>query len=309
MIRKFLLPALAVVGLGIAIFTVVAGSKATVPAPAVADPAQPPYRAFVAGSGIVEASTENIAIGTQLPGIVSRIYIQIGSPVKAGDPLFTIDDRAQRAELATRRASVQVAEAQLADSKNQLALAESITDKRAMSVEERDKRRFATQKAEAQLAQAGAELKAMETDLDRLTVRAPVDGQILQLKVHLGEFAPAGVLATPLILLGNVDKLCVRVDVDENDAWRVRDRAPATGNLRGNKDIKTQLEFVRFEPYIVPKKSLTGDSSERVDTRVLQVVYGFKRGSLPIYVGQQMDVFIDAAEQNVTIAATKGARP
>lgn len=306
MIRKFLLPALAAVGLGVAIFTVVAGSKATVPAPAVADPARPPYRAFVAGSGIVEASTENIAIGTQLPGIVSRIYVQIGSRVKAGDALFTIDDRAQRAELATRRASVQVAEAQLADSNNQLALAESITDKRAMSVEERDKRRFATQKAEAQLVQARAELASIQTDLDRLTVRAPVDGQILQLKMHLGEFAPAGVLATPLILLGNVDTLCVRVDVDENDAWRVRDGAPATGNLRGNKDIKTQLEFVRFEPYIVPKKSLTGDSSERVDTRVLQVIYGFERGELPIYVGQQMDVFIDAAEGNKVMAINGG---
>src|SRR6266404_450400 len=247
MIRKFVLPALAVVGLGVAIFTVVAGSKATVPAPAVADPSQPPYRAFVAGSGIVEASTENIAIGTELPGVVSKIYVQIGGRVKAGDPLLTIDDRAQRAELATRRASVQVAEAQLADSKNQLALAESITDKRAMSVEERDKRRFATQKAGAQLAQAHAELKSTETDLERLTVRAPVDGQILQLKVHLGEFAPTGVLATPLILLGNVDKLCVRVDVDENDAWRVREGARATGNLRGNKDIKAPLEFVRFE--------------------------------------------------------------
>src|SRR4030095_11099758 len=139
MIRKFVLTALAVIGLGVAIFTVIAGSKATVPAPAVADPAQPPYRAFVAGSGIVEASTENIAVGTQLPGIVSQIFVQIGSRVKTGDTLFTIDDRAQRAELATRRATVQVADAQLADSKNQLALAESITDKRAMSVEERDK--------------------------------------------------------------------------------------------------------------------------------------------------------------------------
>jgi RND family efflux transporter MFP subunit len=309
MIRKFVLPVLAVVGLGVAIFTVVSGSKATIPAPPVADPAQSPYRAFVAGSGIVEASTENIAIGTQLPGIVSKIYVQIGSQVKAGDPLFTIDDRAQRAELATRSASVQVAEAQVGDSRNQLALAESITDKRAMSVEERDKRRFAVQKAEAQLAQARAELASIETDLDRLTVRAPVDGQVLQLKVHLGEFAPTGVLPTPLILLGNVDQLCVRVDVDENDAWRVRNGARATGNLRGNKDIKTPLEFVRFEPYIVPKKSLTGDSSERVDTRVLQVIYGFKRGDQPIYVGQQMDVFIDAPEQNVAAAVRKGGRP
>jgi RND family efflux transporter MFP subunit len=308
-IRKIVLPLLAIVGLGIAIFTVVSGSKATMPAPAVADPAQSPYHAFVAGSGIVEASTENIAIGTQLPGIVAKIYVQIGSLVKAGDPLFTIDDRAQHAELTTRQASIQVAEAQLADSRNQFSLAQSITDKRAMSVEELDKRRFAVQKAEAQLTQARAELSSIETDLDRLTVRAPVDGQVLQLKVHPGEFAPTGVLATPLILLGNVDKLCIRTDVDENEAWRVRSGAKASGYLRGNKEINVPLEFVRFEPYVVPKKSLTGDSSERVDTRVLQVIFAFERGDLPIYVGQQMDVFIDVPEQNVSVAATKVERP
>ena len=51
---------------------------------------------------------------------------------------------------------------------------------------------------------------------------------------------------------------------------------------------------MRFEPYVVPKLSLTGDSAERVDTRVLQVIYSFDRGELPIYVGQQMDIYIEA---------------
>ena len=45
---------------------------------------------------------------------------------------------------------------------------------------------------------------------------------------------------------------------------------------------------------MLPKKSLTGDSAERVDTRVLQVLYSFDPKSLPVYVGQQMDVFIEA---------------
>jgi hypothetical protein len=84
------------------------------------------------------------------------------------------------------------------------------------------------------------------------------------------------------------------VDVDENDAWRVREDANATGYVRGNRDINTGLRFVRIEPYVVPKRSLTGDSTERVDTRVLQVLYAFDGGTLPIYVGQQMDVFVDA---------------
>jgi hypothetical protein len=111
------------------------------------------------------------------------------------------------------------------------------------------------------------------------------------------------------MLLGDVDTLYVRVDVDENDAWRVRKDAPAMAFVRGNADLKTPLKFVRVEPYVVPKRSLTGDSTERVDTRVLQVIYSFYKGALPIYVGQQMDVFIEAPPLGTTtaISATRSS--
>ncbi|HUK80993.1 MAG TPA: efflux RND transporter periplasmic adaptor subunit [Verrucomicrobiae bacterium] len=298
MIRKYVIPIIAVAGIGFGVITVVKGNKTNPPAPPVAEPAKAPYQTFVAGSGIVEASTENIAIGTDIAGLVTKIYVQIGSYVKAGDPLFTIDDRATRAQIAQQQAAVQVAEANLRQATNQLALAENLTDRRALSLQEVTNRRDAVAVAEAKLAQARADLQATQTNLERLTVRAPVDGQVLQLKVRLGEFAQTGVLAQPVILLGNVDSLNVRVDVDENDAWRVKTGASATAFLRGNRDIQTPLKFVRFEPYVVPKTSLTGDTTERVDTRVLQVVYGFERGELPIYVGQQMDVFIEAPGHN-----------
>jgi hypothetical protein len=81
-----------------------------------------------------------------------------------------------------------------------------------------------------------------------------------------------------------------------NGAPPVHAGTPAISYLRGNKNIKTPLTFVRFEPYVVPKKSLTGDSAERVNTTALQVIFSFERGDLPIYVGQQMDVFIDTPE-------------
>ena len=311
MIRKYLLPVLAVLGLGFAVLTVISGSKTIPPALPFVDPAAPPFKSSVAGTGIVEANTENIAIGTLVPGVVSGIYISVGSKVKTGDPLFKLDDRDLMAQLTIRRAAlhvsnttVKVAKASLSDVKNQLALAESITDKRAISVEELDRRRYAVQIAKAKLAQAKADvvsamaqIRETETNLDRIIVRAPVDGEVLQLKIHPGEFAPAGIIQTPLILLGNVEPLNVRVDVDENDAWRVRTGAPAVAFLRGNKEIKTDLKFVRFEPYIVPKKSLTGDSIERVDTRVLQVIYSIAQTDLPIFAGQQMDVYIEAPDQ------------
>ncbi len=297
MIRKYVIPALAVLGVVFAIRTVVTGSKPVVPAPPVAMPSESPFPTFVAGSGIIEASTENIAIGTQIPGIIAERYANQGDRVKKGDPLFKIDDRELRAQLAVQKSMVQVSEAELADQKSQLALWESVTDKRAVSVDALTQKRNAFAIAEAKLAQARAQVEATEINLDRLIVRAPVDGQVLQANIRVGEYASAGPAA--LLLFGNVDSLHVRVNVDENDAWRVKKSAKAFASLRGNREINTSLDFVRFEPYVVPKKSLTGDSAERVDTRVLQVIYRFDRGELPMYVGQQVDVFIEAPGLNV----------
>jgi hypothetical protein len=98
------------------------------------------------------------------------------------------------------------------------------------------------------------------------------------------------------------------VDVDEHEAWRVREGATAVGHVRGNAAIETPLRFVRFEPFVVPKQSLTGDSTERVDTRVLQVIYRVDRDNAPLFVGQQLDVFIDAARTNAAAESTGPAR-
>jgi HlyD family secretion protein len=290
--KRFVLLVMALAALTFGVISVVRSQprrEATTP------PSPPPtssYSHTVAAVGLVETSTENIAIGTEIAGVVTNIYVEIGSRVKAGEPLFSIDSRATRADLATRQAAVQVADAELAQAKYQLELGQRLADQKVLSVEENKIRGYAAQKAEAQVAQARAQ---------RLTVRAPVDGQVLQVKVHLGEFAPTGALPTPLILLGNVDKLHVRVDVEEHEAARVQFGAKATATVRGNANLKTPLTFVRFEPFVVPKKSLTGDSTERVDTGVLQVIYRVEDNKLPLFVGQQMDVFIDAANQKRSV--------
>ena len=95
MFRKYIIPLIALGGVAFAVFTVVWGDKPPPAAPPVSEAPWSPYPTFVAGSGLVEASTENISLGTHVAGIVAKIYVQIGSDVKAGDPLFTIDDRAE----------------------------------------------------------------------------------------------------------------------------------------------------------------------------------------------------------------------
>jgi len=309
---KLLLPLLALAGFLFASYTVVSGNKAAPIAPAVTEPATAPYKAFIAGAGIVEAKSQNIAIGTSLSGIIKSVAVKVGDSVNAGDSLFFIDDREYSAELFTKKADlskaladVEVAESSHADAKSLLKIAEAVTDRRAISTEELLKRRNAVMIAKAKLVSANAfvqQTKAgianTETTLERLNVRAPVASTVLQVNVRPGEFAQAGALTTPLMVLGNLDQFHVRVDIDENDAWRFDKNSKAIAYLRGNRDFKAELTLAYIEPYVIPKKSLTGDSTERVDTRVLQALYSFNHDHLPVYVGQQMDVFIEAQENS-----------
>ncbi|MFO1119023.1 MAG: efflux RND transporter periplasmic adaptor subunit [Rhodospirillales bacterium] len=306
--KRWTLPLLAVLG-AIAVFIVAGrGQQPTPPPQMVAPPAVSGYPAYIAGAGIIEAASRDIAIGTPVAGLCVKVAVRVGDRVNAGDLLFRLDDRDLAAQLASRRAALQVTrarvpetEATVADMRNQLRLAEAVTDRRAISLEDLTKRRYAVQLAEARLRTAQADVVAAEaqvretqTNIDRLSVRAPVAGQVLQVNLRPGEFAPAGALETPLMLLGSVDRLHVRIDIDENDAWRFRPNAQARAYLRGNRDLAVDLRFEYVEPFVLPKRSLTGESAERVDTRVLQVIYSFPAGALPAYVGQQVDVFIDA---------------
>ncbi len=105
---------------------------------------------------------------------------------------------------------------------------------------------------------------------------------------------------------GDMQQLQVRAEVDT--PLVVPHRA-GVAYLKGQTAQAIPLTFVRIEPYIVPHKSLTGDNSERVDTRVLQIIYRFERPPFPIYAGQQVDVFIDRAPSTTPVQASPEKRP
>ena len=151
--------------------------------------------------------------------------------------------------------------------------------------------------ARAALAQAEAQVGQTRTELDRALVRAPVDGEVLKVYVHPGEYVGAQP-GQALVVLGHLGRLHVRVDISEHDIDRFQLRAPARAITRGQARQEYPLRFVRVEPYVVPKKSLTGDNTERVDTRVLQVIYALVSTDRRVYVGQQLDVFVNVGAQD-----------
>jgi HlyD family secretion protein len=364
MFTRYLLPALAVGAFGFAMVQMTnAQHKPPSAAPPV-EPAKSPFGKQVSGAGIVEPETENIAVGTHLPGVVKAVHVRVDDRVSAGALLFELDDRALGAELSVRAAARESAAAQVskqealprreelppleakvaearATLEDKLALFERTKRENDSGVGARelyDTRRMAVDVAKAQLrgaeaalelsragawkydlalskaalAQADAQYAQTRTELDRLRVAAPrvrkpgasralepippsdlVEFRVLQVNVRPGEFVSAAP-NQPLLVLGTVGRLNVRVDIDENDIGRFAPGTKGTAAPRGDPATKYDLTFVRVEPYVIPKKSLTGGNTERVDTRVLQVIYALDRADAPLFVGQQMDVALEA---------------
>jgi HlyD family secretion protein len=343
---KRILPLLAVIGMGGAVFMVQRGQTPPAAGKALAEPEAAPYSSYVSGSGLIEAPTANVAVATAVAGIVSAVEVKVGDRVRRGQVLIRLDDRAKVAEIdrqkaalnlarlrvaklergprpeevASQQAQVSQARVGLEDARKQLELRQSIQDARAISRDEilqqsanvrlkEEQLQYAQRQlrlleagtwqpdleiSRADIDAAQLQIRQLEVDLERLMVRAPIDGEILQLNIHPGEYATPGGNGSPLVLLGETRTLHVRADVDENDAWRIEPGARGTAYPRGQHSVVIPLRFVRIEPYVGAKRNLNGGSTERVDTRVLPVIYEFASPAQRLYIGQQLDVFIEA---------------
>jgi len=151
------------------------------------------------------------------------------------------------------------------------------------------------------LAKAAAAGRAL---LVKYTIVAPVDGRVLTINATVGSYVSSqGTLdtytqgATPIVVMGpQGESLAVRAFIDEILVPKLGtfERLEATMYVRGT-DVRVPLEFVRVQPYVSPKIELSNARTERVDLRVLPVIFRFKRPpSLSLYPGQLVDVYIKA---------------
>ncbi len=143
---------------------------------------------------------------------------------------------------------------------------------------------------------------ASEALLAKYTIRAPIDGVVLSVQATVGSYvSPQGAYDSytqgfdPLIVMGTPqDRLEVRAYVDEILVHRMPDLAKIDAQMfiQGT-DIHVPLSFVRIQPYVSPKIELSDERQERVDVRVLPVIFSFERPKdLNLYSGQLVDVYI-----------------
>ncbi|MFN8912278.1 MAG: efflux RND transporter periplasmic adaptor subunit [Alphaproteobacteria bacterium] len=289
-IKNWKLPVIALVGICFALYSVISLRSADKHEISISPPIAP-YQNAIAGIGIVEPKSEIISISTELAGVLREMHVKVGDSVKKGDPLFSLDQRDVDAQIAILNASLEVANAQLLDAAAQFEIVKSMDDRRAVAKEDFYKRKYAEQIAAAKIQEIQAQLNQAHTTKERMTVLSPITGEILEVNIRPGEYASTGNLSTPLIVMGDMQTLNLRVEIDEENAGRINANSEATGMLRGDPDNHLNLKFIRFEEYIRGKQNLAV-AGQRVDTRVIRVIYEIQNPNKKIRAGQQMDVYI-----------------
>ena len=258
--------------------------------------------------GIVESyqkSGANINIYPNVSGTITDIPVHEGQSVVKGAVLVGLDDSVQKATVAASKAQIAYARAQLKNAQDELAKQEYSyrLEPKSVSKYTLDDAMNAVKMAAANLEVNEKNYISAKTLLAWYAIRAPADGKVLAIQATVGGYVVTsqGTYDTytqgfdPILVMGaSEDYVSVRCYIDEILIHRLSPgpQMQARMFVRGT-NISAPLEFVRVQPYVSPKIELSDQRLERVDVRVLPVIFRFTKSSkLPVYPGQLVDVYV-----------------
>jgi HlyD family secretion protein len=278
------------------------------PQPPAFNPATDPYAKGVYAEGIVESyqtSGANINIYPNVSGTIVDIPVHEGESVRKGTVLVRFDDTVQKATVQASNAQITFARAQLKNAEDELAKQEYSyrLEPKSVSKYTLDDAINAVKMASANLKVAEKNYNSAKALLAWYSIKAPADGKVLAIQAAVGSYVVTsqGTYDTytqsfdPIIVMGPAeDYVSVRCYIDEILIHRLKlgPQMEARMFIRGT-DISVPLQYVRVQPYVSPKIELSDERLEKVDVRVLPVIFRFQKSDkLPVYPGQLVDVYV-----------------
>ena len=218
---------------------------------ACAHAAAPAYRTETVSRGAVSQTVNatgdvsalvTVSVGSQVSGIVDKLFVDFNSPVKKGQVLATLDTRLFEAALqranagyAAANANVEKAQAMLADSQriasrdgelaNQRLIAQAELD---TALSTRDANAAALSSAKAAALQAKADRDQAKVNLEFTSIKSPIDGVVVSRSIDVGQTVAAAFQAPTLFVIANdLTKMQILANIDEADVGKVREGLPA----------------------------------------------------------------------------------
>ncbi|MBV2208972.1 MAG: efflux RND transporter periplasmic adaptor subunit [Thermomonas sp.] len=189
-------------------------------------------------TGRAEAS-QVAEVRPQAGGIVERLLFTEGGSVKAGQPLYQLDQTAYRADANSASASVARAQAELVNAQKSAKRAAELAKTQMISGQDNDNAQAALRQAEAGLRAAQAGLQSANVPLGFTRVTAPISGRIGRSSVTRGALVTAS-QAAPLAVIQNLDPMYVAISQSSTELLQLR-REIAAGNLQGSDAVPVDL--------------------------------------------------------------------
>lgn len=214
-------------------------------------------------------SVERVDVRARISGYVKSVNFEDGVRVKAGDLLFTLDDRPFRAALAQAQAQLAQADAQLSQAKSDVERSEKLRESGAVSIEELEQNRTRAASAEAAVAAAQAGVEAARLDLSFTRVTAPIDGRVSARNVDPGNLVAGGNSAGDILTtIVRDEELYFTFNVSESDYLRYARAGQSEGAVKAEAKLQDETSFTRSGEVVFADNRM-GDSTGSIRIRAL----------------------------------------
>lgn len=205
---------------------------------------------------------EQVDVGAQVSGQITKLYVQIGDKVKAGDLIAQIDKDKQQNDLDITKAQLASTKANLESKKVALEIASSqyqreqkLYSNKATSLENLEtlKNNFYSLKASvadlnAQVVQLEITLKNAEKDLGYTTITAPMDGIIINVAVDEGQTVNANQSTPTIVKIANLDEMEIRMEIAEADVSKIKVGTAVKFSILNDPEKKYEAKISSIDP-------------------------------------------------------------
>ena len=251
----------------------------------------------ITATGTIEPVT-SVTVGTQVSGIVSRLYVDYNSEVKKGQVIAELDKTNLISELNTARANLASAQSTLSYETTNFQRYQTLYDKGLVSADDYENARLSFEKAKQQTATSRENVKKAETNLGYATITSPIDGVVLSKSVEEGQTVAASFNTPELFTIAqDLTDMRVIADIDEADIGGVKEGQRVSFTVDAFPDD-------RFEGMVTQVRQQATTESNVV---TYEVVISAPNNDLKLKPGLTANVTIFTLEKNDVLAVPSKA--
>ena len=250
-------------------------------------------RTSVTATGTIEPVT-SVTVGTQVSGIVSKLYVDYNSVVKKGQVIAELDKTNLISELNTAKANLASAQSTLTYEQANYNRYKTLFDKGLVSADEYENAKLSFDKARQQVATSKESVQKSQTNLGYATITSPIDGVVLSKSVEEGQTVAASFNTPELFTIAkDLTDMRVIADIDEADIGGVKEGQRVTFTVDAFPDDK-------FEGKVTQVRQQATTESNVV---TYEVVISAPNKDLKLMPGLTANVTIFTLEKNDVLAA------